>query len=105
LLAVFGSDVARHPGYRQALIEASIVINAALAAYSIHQEVIASGPVDLQVAYGVYVIETREVWAPRAGDIDGVGLAAVPHDPSGFAGLGEAIARSARIASFLKSGA
>jgi carbonic anhydrase len=30
LFATFGSDIARHPGYRQALIEASIVTNAAL---------------------------------------------------------------------------
>ena len=104
LHAAFGSDVARRPGYRQALIEASIVTNAALAAYSIQQEFIASGPADLQVAYGVYLIETREVWAPRSGDIDGVGLAAVPHDPPGFARLGEAIANSARIASYVKSG-
>jgi carbonic anhydrase len=104
LLAVCGSDIARQPGYRQALIEASIVTNAALAAYSIQQEFIASGPPDLQVAYGVYLIETREVWAPRSDDIDGVGLAAVPHDPSGFARLGEAIAKSARIASYIKSG-
>ena len=37
-------------------------------------------------------------------DIDGVGLAAVPHDPSGFADLGDAIAKSARIASYIKSG-
>ena len=38
MLAVFGSDIARNPGYRQALIEASIATNAALAAYSIQQE-------------------------------------------------------------------
>ena len=49
--------------------------------------------------------ESREVWAPRAGDMDGIGLAPVPRDPSGFGDLGEAIARSARIASFVKSGA
>jgi carbonic anhydrase len=103
LHAVFGSDVGRHPGYRQALIESSIITNAALAAYSIQQEFIAIGPAHLQVAYGIYLIETREVWAPRSDDIDGVGLAAVPHDPSEFARLGDAIAKSARIASYLKS--
>ena len=31
---VFGSDISQHPGYRKVLIEASIVANAALAAYS-----------------------------------------------------------------------
>ena len=34
MLAVFGPDVVHKPGYRQALIEASIVTNAALAAYT-----------------------------------------------------------------------
>jgi carbonic anhydrase len=104
LIAVFGSDVVHRPGYRQALIEASIVTNAALAAYSIGEDVAASGATELRVAYGVYIIETREVWAPRAGDIDGIGLAAVPRDPSGFGDLGEAIATSSRIASFVKAG-
>jgi carbonic anhydrase len=105
LLTVHGSDVVHRTGYRQALIEASIVTNAALAAYSIGEEFAASALAELKVAYGVYVIETREVWAPRAGNANGTGLAEVPGDPPGFADLGEAIARSARIASFLKSGA
>ena len=105
LLTVFGSDVVHRSGYRQALIEASIVSNAALAAYSIGEEFAASASTELNVAYGVYVIESREVWAPRAGDVDGIGLAPVPRDPSGFGDLGEAIASSARIASFVKSGA
>jgi carbonic anhydrase len=95
LLSVYGDDAARRPGYRQALIEASIAANAALAAYSIREEFVGSGSTELLVAYGVYVIETREVWAPRPGNIDGVGLAAVPRDPSGFVDLGEAIATSA----------
>jgi carbonic anhydrase len=103
LLSVYGDNIARRPGYRQALIEASIATNAALAAYSIREEFVGSGSTELLVAYGVYVIETREVWAPRPGNIDGVGLAAVPPDPCGFVDLGEAIARSARIASRIKS--
>jgi carbonic anhydrase len=86
------------------LIEASIATNAALAAYSIQEEFVSSWPSELKVAYGVYVIETREVWAPRPGNIDGVGLAAAPREPAGFVDLGDAIAASARIKSYLKSG-
>jgi carbonic anhydrase len=104
LTAVFGSGVVHRPGYRQALIEASIVTNAALAAYTIGEEFAAIGTTELRVAYGVYIIETREVWAPRAGDVDCIGLAVVPRDRSGFGDLGEAIATSARIASFVRSG-
>jgi len=102
LASVFGSDVAHSPGYRQALIEASIVTNAALAAYSIQQELVANEPVEMRAAYGVYLLETREVWAPRHGNVNGAGLAAVPLDLAGFADLGNAVAQSERIASFIK---
>ena len=102
LVSVFGADVVHRYGYRQALIEASIAANAALAAYSIGEEFVANRSTGLLVAYGVYVIETREVWAPRPGNTDGTGLSVVPRDPSGFGDIGDAIATSARIASFLK---
>jgi carbonic anhydrase len=52
--------------------------------------------------YGNYLLETREVWAPRLGNIREVGLAAAPADLAGFADLGNAIVRSSRIASYLK---
>jgi carbonic anhydrase len=81
LLATFGPDVARNPGYRQALIEASIVTNAALAAYSIQQEFEASEQTEMRAVYGVYLLETREVWAPRLSDVKGIGLAAAPRRP------------------------
>jgi carbonic anhydrase len=97
----FGPDVSRRPGYRQALIEASVATNAAFAAYSIQQEFAASGPAGLQTAYGVYLIDTRRVWAPRAGDTTGNGLAATPRDEAGFVEMGDAILRSERIASLL----
>ena len=100
-LAAFGPDVVLSPGHRKALTEASIVTNAALAAYSIQQEFGGSVPADLQTAYGVYLLETREVWAPRLGDVEGGGLAPAPRDLGGFVDLGEAIIRSRRIASYI----
>jgi carbonic anhydrase len=103
LFTTFGSDITRHPGYRQALIEASIVTNAALAAYSIQQEFVANDLTELRAVYGVYLLETREVWAPRLGNTKEVGLAAAPADLAGFAELGNAVIRSGRIASYLKS--
>jgi carbonic anhydrase len=102
LISAFGSDVAHCPGYRKALIEASIVTNAALAAYSIQQEFVASELTELRAVYGIYLLETREVWAPRLGNIREVGLAAAPADLAGFADLSNAIVRSSRIASYLK---
>jgi carbonic anhydrase len=100
---VFGSDVSQHPGYRKALIEASIVTNTALAAYSIQQEFGTNDPTGLQAVYGVYLLETRQVWAPRVNEMKGIGLAAAPRDPAGFRELGNAILQSDRIASLIQT--
>jgi carbonic anhydrase len=99
---VFGSDVSQHPGYRKALIETSIVTNAALAAYSIQQE-FGTDPTGLQAVYGVYLLETRQVWAPRVSEMKGIGLAAAPQDLAGFRELGTAILQSDRIASLIQT--
>ena len=101
LLQIFGSDAALKPGYRQALIEASIITNAAFAAYSIQQEISAGGSSELRVVYGIYLLESREVWAPCLGETTRAGLAAPPGNPQGFDELGDAIARSQRIVAFL----
>jgi len=101
LLSAFGPGVARNPGYRQALIEASIVTNAALSAYSIQQEFVSHDLPELQAVYGVYVLETREVWAPRSGGIKGNGLASPPRDLAGFTAFADAVVRSERIVSYL----
>ena len=99
----FGPDVSHHPGYRQALIEASIVTNSALAAYSLQQEFGSSDPAGLQVVYGVYLLETRQVWAPNVSSPKGIGLAAAPRDATGFIELGNAILQSDRIKSLLRT--
>jgi carbonic anhydrase len=96
----YGPDVARRPGYRTALIEASIVANAALGAYSIQQEIGPAGA-GLQTVYGVYLLESRRVWAPVGGGAQDTALAAAPPDQAAFAQLGHAILRSERIATLL----
>jgi carbonic anhydrase len=101
LLTAFGADVASHPGYRQALIEASIATNAALAAYSIEQELGAIDLKRLRSVYGVYLLDTRKVWAPSLANTEGLGLTAPPQDPAKFAEFSDAIIRSDRIRSLL----
>jgi carbonic anhydrase len=101
LATTFGPDVVHRPRYREALIEASIVTNAALAAYSIQQGFGSNNASELRAVYGVYLLETREVWSPRPRDADIVGLAEAPHDLAGFIDLGNAIVRSERIAGLL----
>ena len=98
LAAAFGPDIVRREGYRRALVETSIVTNAALAAYSVQQEI---GQSALQAAYGVYLLETREVWTPSPGHPDGAGLAPAPIDLAGFEKLGDAMVKSSRITALL----
>lgn len=99
----FGPDVSRRPGYRQTLIEASIVTNAALAAYSLQQEFGSGDPAGLQVVYGVYLLETRQVCAPHVGGTKEIGLTAPPRDPTEFLELSNAILQSDRIVSLIHS--
>jgi carbonic anhydrase len=101
MVGAFGSDIVLHPRYRQALIEASIVTNAALAAFSIQEEIGAGDSNGLRAAYGVYLIETRQIWAPSVGKANAIGLAGIPQGTTGFYELGREIVRSERIASIL----
>jgi len=99
---LLGDDVVDHPGYRYALIEASIVLNAALTAYTVqhalHEDGASAG---LRACYGTYVISTRRIWAPRAGSSECDGLASPPADTAGFLALGDAIVESGRIRDLL----
>ena len=103
LASVFGGDVTRRKQYREALIEASIVTNAALSAYTVQQELHGLGPGDLRAAYGVYLLESREVWTPPGNAGATMGLAEPPRNSASFLELGEAIATADRIASLLTS--
>jgi carbonic anhydrase len=100
LETAFGPDVARHPGYREALIEAAVVTNAALAAHTLQRE-IDSAEGGVRTAYGVYVLADRTVWAPRYGSDEVTGLASPPADARGFVEFGNALIRSQRIAALL----
>jgi carbonic anhydrase len=101
LEAAFGPGITRHPRYREALIELSVVTNAALGAHTV-QRVIGGGATDgVRVAYGVYVLADRTVWAPRCGGDDVIGLAAPPADAEAFVEFGNAVLRSQRISVLL----
>jgi carbonic anhydrase len=97
MASVFGVDVARRPGYRDALIEVAVVTNAALAAHTLKREI--AGGVD--AAFGVYLLSERSVWAPRCGSDEVTGLAAPPADGKDFVEFGNAVMRSHRIQSMI----
>lgn len=99
LQTAFGPAVVHHPRYRQALIEASTAANAALAAYSIEQELGATDRRRLRAVYGVYLLDERTIWAAGRPGSEPLALAAPPQDATKFAQFGDAIIRSERIRS------
>ena len=82
---IWGAAVAGRPGYRDALVELSVAVNAAATAYQLSQE-LPGAP----VAYGVYDLATGRVGLP-----DGAGpkLVPVPADPAEMVDLSLALAR------------
>ena len=100
-----GSEAMKLPGYREALIEAAIVLNAALTAYTVQHALTEDGhATGLRASYGTYVISTRRIWAPRAGSGECDGLASPPANADGFFDLAEAIVQSPRIRELLAGG-
>lgn len=97
MATVYGSAVAGHARYRDALLEAAVVSNAALTAHSLQQELTGAGEQAMRVAYGVYLIDERRVWAPRFDDSSVDGLAYPPLTEVEFEAFAEAVVRSRRI--------
>lgn len=56
-----GPDITRHPGYRAALVEASVYLNAAIAAFDLQREARSAGTREIQAFYGVCDIGTMLV--------------------------------------------
>ena len=103
--ATFGPEVVRRPGYRAALIEVAVASNAALAAYTLQQQIAGADDHGMRAAYGVYLLEARQLWAPRAGSGDCAGLAYPPADLAAFGDFGDAVLRTERITRLLDGAA
>jgi carbonic anhydrase len=101
MTAAMGQEVTRRPGYREALIEAGVVSNAALAAYTLQQQIGPADPRALRAVYGVYLLSERRIWAPRHASAKCEGLAYPPEDAADFDAFADAVVRSDRIASLL----
>jgi carbonic anhydrase len=94
MAAVHGSEISRHPAYREALVEASIAANAALTAYTLQHELGADGSHDIRAAYGVYLLAERQIWAPRSDGDECAGLAYAATGADAFAGFADAVVKS-----------
>lgn len=62
LKSVFGADVSRMEGYRSALLETAVFVNAAQTAYNLRQEAEQEGLRHIQVLYSVFDLVSHRVW-------------------------------------------
>ncbi len=85
--AVYGANIARKPGFRAALLEAAIVLNAAWSAFCLRKEFAAKFP-DLEVVFGAYDLASRYVRMPMSPSSELTeeekGLFRPPEDDEGF---------------------
>ncbi len=94
---VAGDEVRNNPNYRQALIETSVIVNAALAAMTLRQEI------NRDVAFGVYDLVSRRVCVPSAHSDEDFTLHVPPADIDELNQLGRSIAGSEFVTSILQA--
>jgi carbonic anhydrase len=99
-----GPGVTRRPGYRAALVETSVALNACLAAYALKQEL--ERP-NLRVLFGSYDLASRSVRLPLAAGgrspRTGIGLFPPPDGADELRDLAVRLASSGAIASLLRT--
>ena len=98
-----GADVVHWPGYRQALIEVSTTLNAALTAHGIRETLGPDAQSAIDFSYGVYLIDERLVWSPADRAEDKYGLTHAPTTLEQFGELCDLLVRSPRIPALLES--
>ena len=103
LEAAHGPAVSAQPGYRAALIETSVALNACLSAFALKQDL--GGP-RLRVLFGSYDLASRSVGLPPDGPRNRprIGLFVPPDDDRGLGELALRVAASPRVASLLRDG-
>jgi carbonic anhydrase len=91
LKEVWGSGAGGTPGYREALIESAVAVNAAQTAFDLRECVARSGRHGIEVLYAVYDTSTHQVCMPpnpsAAPTDEAVRLAPAPADPREFTAL------------------
>ena len=88
---IWGTDAREMPGFRDALIETAVALNAAQAAFALRQEVESKGRWELEVLYGVYNLLNHQVTMPNNPFLppcdEHVHLATAPTNPKEFSSL------------------
>ena len=91
--------------YRRALVEVSVWLNAAEAAFQLQRDVMKRGTDQIDVVYGVYDIEMHRVAVPWSPSVDAApegGLLPAPRGHEDFESLIERL-QSSRLLQDLKS--
>lgn len=101
---IHGPDVLRKPGYRAALIEVAIALNAALTAHGVRQALNIEARGGIDVVYGVYLLDERLVWSPPNDHGDCFRLAPAVEDTSEFSILCDRLVTSPRVGALLDAG-
>jgi carbonic anhydrase len=92
---VCGDEVKQAPGYRAALLEVAIYLNAALTAFDVRKEIQGIDGSSVRVVYGVFDLVDQRVHAmPHDKGGDQATFGDVPADAAGFSDLGVRIARA-----------
>lgn len=88
---VCGFEVKKHPDYREALVEATVYLNAALTAFDVRREIAVLSDTPVRVVYGVYNLADQRVHAmPQHNhDEELPTFGAVPSTPDQFITLGD----------------
>jgi carbonic anhydrase len=88
---VWGPDAWQQAGFRDALIETAVCLNAAQAAFALRQEIETAGRWEVEVLYGVYNLYNHQVCMPNnplaTASEDNVRLAQAPGNPREFHAL------------------
>lgn len=104
LNTVYGPEATQAPGYRHALIELAVSMNAALIAGIIHKTYTDLISEKFEVVYGIYNLHNRLVGRPSGDNLPGhwePGLFTPPPKEDGFVLLGKQLAESKFIQQLL----
>jgi len=104
----WGPDARDVPGYREALIDIAVCVNAAQAAFDLRQEVERSAKWEIEVLYAVFSLHNHQVSMPvnphAAVSPDSVNLAYAPTNPKEFNTIAVRMAEMLKPASLSGSG-
>jgi carbonic anhydrase len=68
LETIWGPEAPRTPGYRAALLDTAVAVNALQTSYYLRQEMQQIGRGDIEVVYGIFDLVTHRIWTATPAD-------------------------------------